>query len=93
MGLLEDIITALERFPVWKRLTGMPAELDALKARVAELEAKLGETPGEQCPQCRQHALIMERSEPDPLFGGVGTMLEHMRCNSCGYTQQRQRNY
>jgi ssDNA-binding Zn-finger/Zn-ribbon topoisomerase 1 len=93
MGLLEDIITALERIPIWKRLTGLPAELDALKARVAELEAKLSQSPGELCPKCRQHALIMESSEPDPHFADVGTMLEHLRCTACGYTQQRQRQY
>jgi hypothetical protein len=42
MGLLEDVMKALDRIPVWKRLQGVPAEVDSLKGRIAALEEKLG---------------------------------------------------
>jgi hypothetical protein len=42
MGIIEDIFNALDRIPIWKRLQDVPAEVDKLKAQVAELEMKLG---------------------------------------------------
>jgi hypothetical protein len=38
VGLLDDILHALDRIPIWKRLQGSPSEVDALKARIVELE-------------------------------------------------------
>lgn len=41
MGMLEDILKALDRTPRWKRLQEVPSEVDELKSRVAALEGKL----------------------------------------------------
>ena len=42
MGILDDILSALDRIPVWKRLQELPAKIDVPKAQVAVLEEKLG---------------------------------------------------
>jgi len=42
MGILEDLMKALERVPGWKRIAAMPAEVDALRERVEALERSRG---------------------------------------------------
>jgi hypothetical protein len=44
MGIIDDILKALDRIPAWKRLQEVPSEVDQLKAKVAALEDKLGST-------------------------------------------------
>ncbi|HEM7803785.1 coiled-coil domain-containing protein [Burkholderia cenocepacia] len=91
MGLLEDIMKTLERVPGWKRISAAPAEIDALKARVAALEAKLA--PGGQvCPICNNPALKVVASVPDPDFGFAGVKLDTLRCSGCGHEETRQRD-
>ncbi len=41
MGLLEDILLALERIPIWKRVKALPDEVEALKARIKVLEDRM----------------------------------------------------
>jgi hypothetical protein len=41
MGILDDILSALDRIPVWKRLQELPAKIDVLKAQVAVREEKV----------------------------------------------------
>lgn len=91
MGLLEDIMKTLERVPGWKRISGAPAEIDALKARVAALEAKL--SPGGQvCPLCSEPTMKVISSVPDPDFGFAGVKQDSLRCSSCGHEETRQRD-
>lgn len=93
MGLLEDVIKALERVPGWKRIAAMPAEVDALKERVAKLEARLAPATGDACPSCRAMAYRLTASLPETGdFAGSGAMVDHYRCGSCGYTNQVHRN-
>lgn len=62
MGMLEDILKALDRIPAWKRLQEAPAEIDDLKRRITELEAKLGNKwPGDVCPFCGARAFRLDR--------------------------------
>ncbi|GAB1389876.1 MAG: hypothetical protein AMXMBFR78_11460 [Rubrivivax sp.] len=93
MGIIEDVIKALERIPNWKRALAAPAEIDALKARVAELEARLAPASGDQCPRCRVMAYRLELSRPEPgPFGALGAMEDVYRCSSCNYENIRKRN-
>ncbi|WP_238911910.1 hypothetical protein [Achromobacter xylosoxidans] len=92
MGMIEDIMKALERIPVWKRVSALPSEVEALKERIAALEAKLSPATGEQCPICRSHTFKVISSAPDPEFGFAGVKLDTMSCTSCGHHETRQRD-
>lgn len=86
MGILEDVIKALERVPGWKRISGLPSEVDALRQRVAALEARLTPTTGDMCPRCRAMTFKLAQSRPDPgPFGALGAMQDVHRCSSCHY--------
>ena len=41
MSTIGDIVSLLEKIPIWKRLKALPDEFDALKAKVAALESEL----------------------------------------------------
>ncbi|WP_217072536.1 hypothetical protein [Burkholderia multivorans] len=81
MGLLEDIMKTLERVPGWKRISGAPAEIDALKARVAALEAKLA-PGGQMCPLCNEPTMKVTASIPHPEFDFAGVKLDTLRCSA-----------
>lgn len=90
MGILEDVIKALERIPAWKRLQAMPEQVTALEARIADLEQKLKPANGEKCPSCGAMAFKLLKSEP--LRGGLGHMgvrNYQYQCQQCQYTDAR----
>ena len=91
MGMLEDIMKALDRIPAWKRVNELPAEVEALRARIAALEAKLAGPTGETCPRCREPKFMLQTSRPDPSFGDLGVRQDDFRCSACGYEDQRMR--
>lgn len=92
MGMLEDVMKALERLPIWKRLVGLPQEVEALQKRVAELERKLGPKPGAECPMCGERAMKVIATRPHPQFRVFGTKLDTPSCSSCNHTADRERN-
>lgn len=93
MGVLEDVIKALERIPLWKRLSQLPHEMEAIERRVAELEARLAPAKGDQCPKCRQMTFTLTSSEPiKGALGRLGAMYDSYQCSACGYTDRRTRS-
>lgn len=86
MGLLEDIMKTLDRVPGWKRIAATPDELDALKARVGALEAKLAPATGEICPKCRAPSFHVTSNRPMPNFEWAGKSLDMWKCDACGYS-------
>jgi hypothetical protein len=57
MGILDDVLKALDRIPGWKRVQGLPAELDALAARVKALEDALAGPNHEYCGKCGERSM------------------------------------
>ena len=93
MGILEDVIKALERIPTWKRLQTAPERIDALDKRLSELEARMQPATGDRCPSCKAMAYKLIRSGPAPdPWGSMGVREDHYGCIQCGYTDSRQRN-
>jgi ribosomal protein L37AE/L43A len=92
MGTLEDIMKTLERIPLWKRLTALPAEVQELRARVEALEAQLAGKPGTLCPICNATGFKRVSSKPHPEFGFAGIKLDSYRCDACGHAEDRERN-
>lgn len=88
MGLLDDILKALDRVPAWKRLQHLSAEIDGLRARVETLEAKLSSPTGECCPRCKAMTFMLLDSAPAPDgFAALGARNDHYRCSACGLDQ------
>jgi hypothetical protein len=87
MGVIEDMFKALDRIPIWKRLQTVPDEVDALKAKVAALEEKLGgKYPADACKFCGARACRMTAS-----FGAnaKGRPQSHWTCSDCGRVETR----
>jgi hypothetical protein len=85
MGILEDMLKALDRIPGWKRLQTVPDEVDELKKKVAALEEKLGGNyPPDVCRSCgeRQARLIY-------TYAADAVVYETWRCRACGADDQR----
>jgi predicted nucleic-acid-binding Zn-ribbon protein len=86
MSIIDDILKALDRIPVWKRVSALPAEVDALKKRVEALEARLAPVTGDRCPKCRAMAFTLDSSGPMPVFADLGVRQYTYKCMACGYT-------
>jgi hypothetical protein len=92
MGVLEDIMHALDRIPIWKRVSALPKEVDELRKRVAALEAKLEGTSGVLCALCQSPDFKIVASGPDPTFGDMGVLSDRYRCGNCQHEESRQRD-
>ncbi len=92
MGVIEDVLKALDRIPMWKRLSSMPDEVAALRSRVAALEARLAKATGDQCPRCRamEYKLIDSGPASGPA-GELGIWVDRFACSACGYRNQHDR--
>jgi transposase-like protein len=90
MGILEDVMKALERIPAWKRLQAMPEQVTALEARIAALEQQLKPASGEKCPSCGAMAFKLLKSElAKGALGRLGARDYHYTCSSCQYSDVR----
>jgi uncharacterized protein with PIN domain len=88
MGILEDVIRALERIPAWKRLNQLPDEVAALRARVELLErAGTQRTPqADECPRCHSLTWRLLREEPEPEpWGSMGARQTVWACSTCSH--------
>jgi hypothetical protein len=87
MGLLEDMLKALDRVEIWKELQTTPKRLTDLERRVAELEKKLGgKWPGDVCKSCGARELRLAHT-----FGPMdkGFMQEQWECSACNNVETR----
>lgn len=81
MGILEDMLKALDRIPVWKRLQELPTEVDALKQEIALLKSELARCPADGCPYCGARAFRLETQD---CTGGR----EKWKCSECEKTAE-----
>ena len=87
MGLLEDILKALDRVEIWKELQAAPHRISELEKRVAELEGKLGgKRPADVCKFCGAQALRFS-STLGPT--AKGKMREDWKCEECTQIETR----
>jgi hypothetical protein len=85
VGIVDDVLKALDRIDVWKRLQHLPPEVDDLKARIAALEEKLGgKWPGDVCRYCGARSARLEWTGHRK-----GYIEEVWKCSECGETDWR----
>lgn len=88
MSIFSDIMEALDKIDIWKRLKTVPDELDAVKARLAAIEAAYGgKHPPDVCKFCGERALRLSA-----VLGpnAKGKMTENWNCKKCSRTEPRQ---
>jgi hypothetical protein len=92
MSAIGDITKILEKIPLWKRLGELPAQVDAIQARVTALEEELKKRPPlEKCPICSSGDMKVTAVHPHPQLGAVGVQERTLRCDNsaCGHTEKR----
>ena len=94
MSTLGDIVSLLEKIPIWKRLKTLPEQFDALYARVVVLEREIAKRPSlEQCPICNVGTLKVTsvHSHPKRMLGDAGVQEKTFKCDNsaCGHTENR----
>jgi hypothetical protein len=92
MSAIGDIASILEKIPIWKRLTALPAEFEALKARIAALEEEVQKRPSlEQCAICNTGNSKVTGVRPHPQLGPVGVQERTLQCDNpaCKHSEKR----
>jgi hypothetical protein len=92
MSTIGDIVSLLEKIPIWKRLKALPDEFDALKAKVAALESELKKRPSlETCPICETGNLKVTNVTPHGHLGDLGIQNRTLKCDNpaCGHSETR----
>jgi hypothetical protein len=81
MVSVSDILKILDKAPIWKNLKELPARVDALEKRIAELEAEPVEASHlHKCAQCGKPAKVTEVKD-DPDFGFAGIKRRTITCD------------
>jgi hypothetical protein len=88
MGVLEDILKALDRVEIWKEVQNTPQRVSALEKRIGALEEKLGgKWPADVCRYCGERGARLNHAIPRP--NDQGFMIEDWKCEKCGKTDVR----
>ncbi len=92
MGMIEDIMKALDRIPLWTRVKHLPDEVAALRTRLEAIEKRLEGKTGMECPICGALDFKRTKSEPSRQFAAAGVMRDLYRCSACNHQETRMRD-
>jgi len=84
-GFTGDILSILDKIPIWKRVQETPSRVDALEKRIADLESQLGRAPGQACPSCGALEFRVTSSKPHPELGDFGAKNVTRKCGGCSF--------
>ncbi|SRR5258708_666346 len=88
MGVIDDILKALDRIPGWTRIQQLPAEVDQLTTKVAALEELLsGKHAADYCRYCGARDVRLYYSFPS--VDAKGNVRETWRCDTCEKEDER----
>lgn len=86
----KDFLELLGKVPLWKRLSEVPSQVDALEKRIAALEAK-PRLP--MCEACGEGFAKLNRTEkpsgPFDVFEGSGMQIRVYKCDKCGFETKK----
>jgi hypothetical protein len=87
MGLLDDMLKALDRLEIWKELQGAPKRIEALEKRLAEVDALLdGKAPPGYCRLCGARAARLSHNSLERNI-----IIERWDCADCHHSDFRYR--
>jgi hypothetical protein len=85
LGMINDIMKALDKWEVWRDVQALPAKQIALEKRVVELESLLaGNAPADYCRHCGERAARYQRT-----IGSAGGRMEVWKCEECSGIDKR----
>jgi hypothetical protein len=86
VGIVEDILKALDRIPGWKRIQELPSEIDKLNERLGAIEQKYGtKWPPDVCRYCGEQQSRLYHS-----YGiDRGFIRESWKCGACNREDDR----
>src|SRR5262245_55965802 len=88
VGLLDDVMKALDRWAEWGPIRAAPAKIEALEKRVAEFEGLLnGKAPPDYCRFCGARAARLHGTRI--LDQKAGTTMESWVCGECQCSDTR----
>ena len=85
---ISDMLTLLDRIPLWGQLKALPNRVNELEKRIAELESKPSSND-EICPKCKQKTFELISSQKDKTFGPLGVYERTYKCSSCGFEEAK----
>ena len=87
MGVMDDMLKALDRWDEWRILRTLPTRVAELEAMVQDLNQKLnGKWPADVCRLCGERGLRLTDSRgPD----SKGNTREFWVCEKCGGNDDR----
>lgn len=90
MSTLDNLLGLLKTWPAWKRITGAPDEIDALRKRVERLEAaqRTAVPARDQCPKCGALTWRITGNRPDAHFGDMGVSYDRWACGTCAFSRE-----
>ena len=87
MGMIDDIMKALDRWDIWRDVQKLPAKSEALERRVADIEQKLGSKwPPDVCKYCGERAV---RLNTDRVPDDKGKVHQVWHCTACDKYENR----
>ena len=88
MSTTSELLGLLDKIPAWKRINEVPARIDTLEKRLADLEKKMA-GGGDICPRCKQPTFALIESKPDDTFGELGFQKRTYKCEACGFSEKK----
>jgi hypothetical protein len=88
MGIIEDILKALDRIPGWARIQQLPTEVDELKQKIASLEELLSNKHAPDfCRFCGAREVRLYHVFPG--LDAKGNVREEWKCGACDHNDTR----
>lgn len=89
---MDSLLDSLNKWLAWRRITSAPDEIEALRKRVALLEAAMQQrTAGtDECPRCHALQWRLHSNRKDSNFGDMGLSYDLWRCSSCAFQREVQ---
>lgn len=91
LAFLRDQFAALEKKLAicMEERTKLKAENENIKAKIDVLERKQKTGP-KICPNCGEEKGKLIKTIPDPIFGDLGGLISHYKCENCGWEYDKE---
>ncbi len=85
---LSDLISVLDKIPIWKKLKTLFDKVDNIEKRLAELEQKENNQGQNKCPRCFLRKVKVSKISKEGYNGILHNKVIY-RCDDCGFTYDK----